>query len=176
MCCGGGHLHKECPEKENSTSTPVCCNCKLAEGENPHSSNYRGCSHAKEEIRRRKSQKEPKVKRGSVFSSNYTTPGLAFAAALRNNAEKLQQPQIRQVAVATESTGIHVNASAPLQQKEAGQSVPVHSVNNEPIDDMYRVITVVQQIMTELKCAVSERNKILTITNIVFNLMKQSGQ
>jgi hypothetical protein len=30
--------------------------------------------------------------------------------------------------------------------------------------------------MTELKGAVSEREKILAITNIVFNLMKENGQ
>jgi hypothetical protein len=28
----GGHLHKECPEKENAFSTPACCNCKLLDG------------------------------------------------------------------------------------------------------------------------------------------------
>jgi hypothetical protein len=55
MWCGGGHLHKECPEKENSSSTPSCCNWKLAVGEKPHPSNYRGCSPAKEEILRRRS-------------------------------------------------------------------------------------------------------------------------
>jgi hypothetical protein len=44
----GGHLHKECPEKENTSSTPICCNCRLAEGEKPHPANYRGCGHAKE--------------------------------------------------------------------------------------------------------------------------------
>jgi uncharacterized paraquat-inducible protein A len=38
--CGGGHLHRDCPEKENRGSTPACCNCKLAEGERPHPSNY----------------------------------------------------------------------------------------------------------------------------------------
>jgi hypothetical protein len=27
---GGGHLHKECPEKGNTASTPACCNCRLA--------------------------------------------------------------------------------------------------------------------------------------------------
>jgi hypothetical protein len=27
LWCGGGHLHKECPEKDNSASTPTCCNC-----------------------------------------------------------------------------------------------------------------------------------------------------
>jgi hypothetical protein len=26
LWCGGGHLHKDCPEKGNTTSTPACCN------------------------------------------------------------------------------------------------------------------------------------------------------
>jgi hypothetical protein len=41
---------------------------------------------------------------------------------------------------------------------------------------MYKVFTVVQQIMTELNDALSERDKIFAITNIVFNLMKQNGK
>jgi hypothetical protein len=24
LWCGDGHLHKECPEKENTSSTPTC--------------------------------------------------------------------------------------------------------------------------------------------------------
>jgi hypothetical protein len=32
LWCGGGHLHNECPEKENTASTLACCNCRLAEG------------------------------------------------------------------------------------------------------------------------------------------------
>jgi hypothetical protein len=28
LWCGGGHLHKECSEKENAASTPACCNCQ----------------------------------------------------------------------------------------------------------------------------------------------------
>jgi hypothetical protein len=42
MWCGGGHLHKGCPEKENAASIPACCNCRLAEGEKLHPANYRG--------------------------------------------------------------------------------------------------------------------------------------
>jgi hypothetical protein len=56
MWCGGGHLHKDCPEKENTTSTPVCCNCQLVEGEKPHPANYRDGRHAKEELQRKKLQ------------------------------------------------------------------------------------------------------------------------
>jgi hypothetical protein len=41
---------------------------------------------------------------------------------------------------------------------------------------MFRVVTAVQQIMTEFSGAVSEEQKILAITKIVLNLMKQNGQ
>jgi hypothetical protein len=55
LWCGGGHLLKECPERENAASTPACCNCQLAEGEKPHPANYRGCKHATEELQRKRS-------------------------------------------------------------------------------------------------------------------------
>jgi hypothetical protein len=80
--CGSGNFHKECPEKENTTSTPVCCNCQLVEGEKPHPTNYRGCRHAKEELQKKKLQRAPKPTTGRVFSSNTVTPGVSFAAAL----------------------------------------------------------------------------------------------
>jgi hypothetical protein len=32
LVCGGGHLHKECPEKENAPSTPTCCNPTVGGG------------------------------------------------------------------------------------------------------------------------------------------------
>jgi hypothetical protein len=51
--CGGGHLHRECPEKTNTEYTPSCCSCTLGEGGNPHPTSYRGCSYAKEELQRR---------------------------------------------------------------------------------------------------------------------------
>jgi hypothetical protein len=63
LWCGGGHLHKECPEKDNNASTPACCNCKLLEGENPHPTNYRGCRHAKEELLKKNLREVPKLHR-----------------------------------------------------------------------------------------------------------------
>jgi hypothetical protein len=89
--CGGGHLHKECPEKQNPNSTPACCNCRLAEGEKAHPDNYWGCKHAREELLKRKAQRTPKSSTGRGFSSNMITLGVSFAAALRGNRE--QQPQ-----------------------------------------------------------------------------------
>jgi hypothetical protein len=78
MWYGGGHLNKECLEKGNTASILTCCNCKLVDGEEPHPSNCRGCRHAKEEVRKRKSQRAPKTTTGRVFSSSHTTPGLSF--------------------------------------------------------------------------------------------------
>jgi hypothetical protein len=78
---GGSHLYKECPEKENATSTPACCNCKLLKEEKPHPANYRGCWHAKEP-QKRKSQITTKITMGRLFSSNHTTTGVSFAVAL----------------------------------------------------------------------------------------------
>jgi hypothetical protein len=49
MCCAGNHLHKDCPETENTSSTLTCCNCQLAE-EIAQPSNCRGFRHAKEEM------------------------------------------------------------------------------------------------------------------------------
>jgi hypothetical protein len=49
-------------------------------------------------------------------------------------------------------------------QQETGQSVPPPIANSENVN-MYKVISVVQQTMTELKAAVSEPDKIFAITN-----------
>jgi hypothetical protein len=102
-------------------STAICCNCKLADGEKPHPSNYWGCSHAREEIRRRRSQKVEKTTSGRVFSSSYTTPRLAFAAALSKQPEKSQQSQTYQVAVPAETTVVQRKVSATSQQKQVSQ-------------------------------------------------------
>jgi hypothetical protein len=49
LWCGRGHLHMDCTEKEIENSSPSCCNSKLKDGERPHPSTYRGCSHVKED-------------------------------------------------------------------------------------------------------------------------------
>jgi hypothetical protein len=92
--CGaeGGHMHKECPEKENTSSTPTCYNCRLAEGENPHPASYRGCRHAKDEMQKKKHQRTPRTTTGRLISSKLTTPVMSFAAALRGKTEEQQQP------------------------------------------------------------------------------------
>jgi hypothetical protein len=65
----------------------------LAEGEKPHSANYRGCKHAKEEMRKKKPQATPKPMAGRVFSSKTIKPHLSFAAALRgqSNSQPMEE-------------------------------------------------------------------------------------
>jgi hypothetical protein len=65
----------------------------------------------------------------------------------------------------------------PLHRHEqhAGQSVGAPNVNSLPLDNsMLRTVVTVQRFMTEFNCAVSEEEKILAITKIVSNLMKQN--
>jgi hypothetical protein len=158
MWCGGGHLHKECPEEGNAASTPACCNRKLAEGEKPHPSNYRGCSHAKEEKLHMRSQIRKKTTTGRVFSSNHTTPGLSVGAAVRKTAETTQQPPSRQPAVAGRSTKEQLQSSSFPTQQETGQSVQASSANVSHLDNMIRMVTAVQQIMTVQWCCARRRN------------------
>jgi hypothetical protein len=130
LWCGGGHLHKECPEKGNASSTPTCCNCRLTEGEKPHPSNYRGCSHAKDEMQRKKSQRTPKETVGRVFSTKLTTPGVSFAAALKGNTEDKRQPPANQVPVPAPAT-VEQRATKPSRQ-QTGQSVQASHVSSHP--------------------------------------------
>jgi hypothetical protein len=67
------------------------------------------------------------------------------------------------------------NVPAPALQQETGQSVQAPHLNSQPLDNMLRVVIVVQQIMTEFSGAVSEEGKMVEITKIVQNLMKQNG-
>jgi hypothetical protein len=68
--------------------------------------------------------------------------------------------------------------SVPLYQHEqqaTGQSVGAPNVKSLPLDNgMLRIVAAVQQVMTEFNGAVSEEEKIVAITKIVSNLMKQS--
>jgi hypothetical protein len=85
--CGGRHIYKECPERHNrETSIPHCCSCQLKDGERPHPSNYRGCSHAKDELQRKRMQRPSnRGQEARKVSPEYVVPGKSFAEALRIN-------------------------------------------------------------------------------------------
>jgi hypothetical protein len=105
-----------------------------------------------------------------AFSSNLTTAGMSFAAALRGKTEEQQQPQTHQVAVAGPAKmEPRVPATLPQhEQQTTGQSVWATNVNSLLLGKMLSVVvTVVQQIMAEFHGAVLEEDKIVAITKIV---------
>jgi hypothetical protein len=120
-------------------------------------------------LQKRKAQRAPKTAKGRVFSYKLTTPGVSFAAALRGGAAR-QQPEALQV-----HAGAKLSTPATGDQQKAGQSVRAPTVSSQPVDNILRVVTFVQQIMTEFSGAVPEEEKTVAITKIVLNLMKQDG-
>jgi hypothetical protein len=77
--------------------------------------------------------------------------------------------------VADPSSAGKPNFPSHEQQQETGQSVRAAIINSQPLDSMVRVVTAVQQIMREFNGTVSDKDKIVAITTIVLNLMKQNG-
>jgi hypothetical protein len=152
LWCGGGHRHRECPEKENPESTPNCCNCKLKEGEAHHPTSYRGCSHAKEEMEHRKNQRETNQgTAGRTFVSKYTTPDRSFASALHSSMQPQEQrPQQQQ-----NKPAVHHEQQATSQA--SGQSVQAKNVNSNAMDDMFVAFTMVQQPLQKPTLASSSR-------------------
>jgi hypothetical protein len=126
---------------------------------------------------RRESQKAPKTM-GRVFSSNYTTPGLPFAVVPHTNTQKQQLPHLQLVPLACPATVGEMRTPPTVQhhqQQETGQSPQAFNINSASLNNMFRVTTAVQQIMTELNGAMSEEGNIVAITKIVLNLMKKDG-
>jgi hypothetical protein len=116
----------------------------------------------------------------TAVSSNLTNPGFAFVAALRGSTEQQQRPQTHQVAVVGPGSMESRVLVPPVflhqhEQQVTGQSVGVPNVKNMPLDNMLRIVTVVQQIMTEFNGAVTEEEKTVVITKSVLNIMKRNG-
>jgi hypothetical protein len=110
-----------------------------------------------------------------VFSSNRTTPGVSLAAALRGSTPQQHQLQAPQIPTAGGPITEKQSVPAPVDPQQSGQSVRAHNVNSKPLDNILRVVTAVQQIMREFSGDVSEEDKIVIITKILLNLMKQNG-
>jgi hypothetical protein len=170
--CGGGHLHRDCPGKENRESTPACCNCKLAEGEKPHTPNHRGRKLAGEEPQNRKTQKQQtKESAGRIFSSRLATSTVSFAGAVKGQ----QRNQTQQIQTPTATAGRADKAEKHSTEEEREQPVEPGRMtgnnNTSSLDNMFKVATIGQQIMTGLNEAASEEDKIITITKIVMKLI-----
>jgi hypothetical protein len=122
---------------------------------------------------KKKSQRTAKTTTGRVFSTKLTTLGVFFAAAIKGKIEEQRQLPARKVLVAAPAR-MEPRTPAPLlQQNEqpTSQSVWAPNVNSQPLDNILRVVTVVQQVMTEFNDAVSEEDKIAITTKIVLNLI-----
>jgi hypothetical protein len=64
----------------------------------------------------------------------------------------------------------------PSKEEETGQSVQAPKFNTLHLDNVFRVVSVLQQIMIELNGAVSKEAKVLAITKTVFNLRKDNDK
>jgi hypothetical protein len=105
----------------------------LVDGEEPLPSNDRGCRQAKEDVRKRKFQKAPKMTTVRVLFSSHTAPGLSFTMVLYSSS--LSHPQLQW----------------PAPRSLEAQPVEAPNTNSSSLNDMFKVVaTVLQQIMTEL--------------------------
>jgi hypothetical protein len=102
----------------------------------------------------------------------YIVPEQPFAAVFRDIPQ--QPPKLQQTTERQPTPDRSTNQPA-YHAAERTKSRSVSSVNSS-ISDMFKVATVVQQIMTKINGAVSEEDKIAAITKIVINLMKQNGR
>jgi hypothetical protein len=78
-------------------------------------------------MQERKTQKTLKTTNIRVFSSDFTTPALSFAAVLLGNSEQRKQPHLRQDAVGGMIT---TETSINEQKQERGQTVRTPNVNS----------------------------------------------
>jgi hypothetical protein len=100
LWCGGGRMHRDCPEKENASSTPACCDCQPAK-ERKHIPPTTAAVGTP----------------GKSYRRSFIKPQLSFAAALRGKADQVHQ----EVAASTREPEPPKTKS---KQQEPGQSVP----------------------------------------------------
>jgi hypothetical protein len=91
-------------------------------------------------MQERKSQKTLKTTTLRVFFTNFATPDLSFASALRDSTQQQHRLQTREVAVVVPGT-VELRVPVPLHPHEqhAGQSVWAPNVDS----CMLRIVTVV---------------------------------
>jgi hypothetical protein len=126
----------------------------------------------REELHKRKSQETPRTTTGRVFSSNIITPGVPFAAALRGDTTQHVHPQAWHLPVATPSRRCGIE---PVGSWTKVRSVRLGCNCKQPTSGQYVESSNCSTAnMTEFNSAVSEEEKIVAITKIVLNLMKQN--
>jgi hypothetical protein len=101
---------------------------------------------------------------------------MSFKEALQSKADQTQQSHPRKDAAAATATVDQPRVQTSPKWKRASQSAPTQIVNSLPLDNKVRVVTVVQQFMTEYNGAVSKEAKIQAISKIVLTLLEQNDQ
>jgi hypothetical protein len=99
--------------------------------------------------------------------------GCSFLPSLSPLYHSLQLSEAKQSQLEEAASG---SETPKLGCKERGQPVPAPIVNSKPQDKAFGELAVVQQIIKELKCAVSEEDMVLDITKIVITLLKEDGK
>jgi hypothetical protein len=61
------------------------------------------------------------------------------------------------------------------EQHETGQSVQAPTVNSIPVDNIFRAVSLLQQIMTEISAVESEEARTLTTAKLVSYITTQHG-
>jgi hypothetical protein len=111
---------------------------------------------------RRRAQQAPKGPSGRKFFSKFTSPQQSYAAALCQDKQH-QQPQTTQT------------EQQYLPQEEFQKTVLSVQSPSSSDNDKLKVATEVRQIVKELSEAVSEEDKVMTVTMIILDLIQQNG-
>jgi hypothetical protein len=96
--CGGGHLHKECPERGNAASTPTCCNCNWWKERNLIPQTIEAAATPGTRCDRESRRERPRLHREGC--SLPTTPPQDYpsrprCAATHSNSSSLNRPRLQ---------------------------------------------------------------------------------
>jgi hypothetical protein len=115
-------------------------------------------------------------RKGVLFPPHHPRT-ILHGGATQQHSQQQKQPHPPTTAQACPATVGKMSAPPPSrhnQQQVPSQSVQAPDVNSSSLNDMFKVVTTVfQQIMRELNGAESEEDRIVAITKIVLQLMKQ---
>jgi hypothetical protein len=178
MWCVGGHLHKECPEKEKYSIDGDMLPLKVGGRRGTSSLRLSRLQARQGSAAKDKAAESAQDYKGRVFSSSHTTPGLqvSFAAVLRSNTT------IAAASATLSFTGLprhsgRNESSGPLRhnQQVPSQTVQASNAKSSSLYDVFTVVaTTFEQLLTKLNGAESEQDKIRAITKIVLKLKKKN--
>jgi hypothetical protein len=168
---GGHHLHKECPEKQTCPHQHGATASWLMARNRIHQTVKAAATPRKRSTDKRHKEHNRK---GVVFQLQHTRSVFHSGSAKQRGTTAAASSILGSCGRFSRSGKL--SGLAPVQQTNAYQSVPAPSVKSLPVDNMFRVASVVQLIVTEFSGAVSEEVNIVAITKIVVNLTKQNHQ